>query len=113
MGVSDIMRKAMDLWMSRRRSGQLALAAMSRKKCLALGERNEEENMRYATNNLSQKSKRSERNEDVQNLISLRISDREKKMLEKLVRSASMGISDIMREAMDLWLSERRRLCLD
>ena len=49
----------------------------------------------------------------LQNVISLRISDQEKKMLEKLTKSTDKNISDIMREAMDLWKSKRRSLCPD
>jgi hypothetical protein len=71
--------------------------------------------MRYTRKHLSQESKRSKRKEDApfQNLISLRISDQEKKMLEKFTRSTSKSASDIMREAMELWLCRRRRLCLE
>lgn len=47
------------------------------------------------------------------NVISLRISDQEKKTLEKLTKATSKSVSDIMREAMDLWKSKRRRLCLE
>lgn len=58
------------------------------------------------------KSKRS-RNEQLQNVISLRINDDEKRALEKLTKSTSKSISEIMREAIDLWSSKRRKLCLD
>ena len=47
------------------------------------------------------------------NVISLRISGKEKKTLEKLTKSTSKSVSDIMREAMELWKSKRRRLCLE
>jgi len=58
-------------------------------------------------------SKKKNRPEQLQNVISLRISDVEKKALEKLTKSTSKSISDIMREAIDLWSSKRRKLCLD
>ena len=51
--------------------------------------------------------------DQLQNVISLRINDEEKKALEKLTRSTSKSISEIMREAIDLWSSKRRKLCLD
>jgi hypothetical protein len=30
-----------------------------------------------------------------------------------LTKSSSKSISDIMREAIDLWISNRRKLCMD
>ena len=57
--------------------------------------------------------KKKERTDQVQNVISLRINDEEKKALEKLTKSTSKSISDIMREAIDLWTSNRRKLCMD
>lgn len=49
----------------------------------------------------------------LENVISLRISDQEKKKLEKFTVKSSKSISDIMREAIDLWCSKRRNLCID
>jgi predicted DNA-binding protein len=49
----------------------------------------------------------------LQNVISLRISDAERKTLEKLTKTTSKSISDIMREAIDLWRAKRRKLCMD
>ncbi len=51
--------------------------------------------------------------ENIQNVISLRISDEEKRALEKLIKTTSKSISEIMREAIDLWRSKQRKLCLD
>lgn len=51
--------------------------------------------------------------DQLQNVISLRINDEEKKALEKLTKSTSKSISEIMREAIDLWSAKRRKLCLD
>lgn len=61
------------------------------------------------------KTSRKKRKEadQLQNVISLRINDEEKKALEKLTKSTSKSISEIMREAIDLWSSKRRKLCLD
>jgi len=58
-------------------------------------------------------SKKKPRTEQLQNIISLRINDDEKKTLEKLTKSTSKSISEIMREAIDLWSSKRRKLCMD
>ena len=73
--------------------------------------------MPYIKNRITpeRKSSQKKRNraEPMQNVISLRISDEEKTALEKLARSTSKGISEIMREAIDLWISRRRRLCID
>jgi hypothetical protein len=54
----------------------------------------------------SLKRKRS-RTEQLQNVISLRINDHEKRELENLTKATSKSISDIMREAIDLWRSSR------
>jgi hypothetical protein len=47
----------------------------------------------------------------LKNIISLRVSDREKKVLEKITESSSMSVSDVVREALEYWLSKRQRLC--
>jgi Arc/MetJ-type ribon-helix-helix transcriptional regulator len=57
--------------------------------------------------------KQSHKTEQLQNIISLRINDEEKKKLERLTKSTSKSISDIMREAISLWSSKRRKLCMD
>ena len=56
--------------------------------------------------------KKKNKTEQLQNVISLRISDDEQKALEKLRKSTSKSISEIMREAIDLWSSKRRKLCI-
>ena len=55
-------------------------------------------------------AKRKEKNV-LKNIISLRVSDREKKVLEKITESSSMSVSDVVREALEYWLSKRQRLC--
>lgn len=73
--------------------------------------------MPYTRNHVSREpksfKKKKTRTEQLQNVISLRITDDEKRALEKLIKSTSKSISDIMREAMDLWSSKRRKLCMD
>jgi predicted DNA-binding protein len=73
--------------------------------------------MSYTRNNVSKEpkimKKKRNRTEQLQNVISLRINDNEKKSLEKLSRTTSKSISDIMREAIDMWRSSRRKLCMD
>ena len=73
--------------------------------------------MPYTRNRIAPEPKSSQkkrnRAEPLQNVISLRISDDDKKALEKLTITTSKGISEIMREAIDLWISKRRRLCMD
>ena len=59
----------------------------------------------------STKKKRRE-TEQLQNVISLRINDDEKKTLEKLTKTTSKSIAEIMREAIDLWRSRQRKLCM-
>ena len=48
-----------------------------------------------------------------ENIISLRISDQEKRTLEKLIAKTSKSVSDVMREAIALWSAKRRNLCMD
>jgi hypothetical protein len=77
----------------------------------------QEDVMKYTRNLFTRnpklaKNKRKE-TEQLPNVISLRVSDEEKKALEKLTKSTSKSISDIMREAIDLWRSNRRKLCMD
>jgi hypothetical protein len=73
--------------------------------------------MPYARNHVARESKslkkKKNRPEQLQNVISLRINDDEKKALEKLTKSTSKSISEIMREALELWSSRRRNLCMD
>ena len=73
--------------------------------------------MSYTRNLFTRESKaakkKKDRTDQVQNVISLRINDEEKKALEKLTKSTSKSISDIMREAIDLWTSQRRKFCID
>jgi len=59
------------------------------------------------------KSKRRIDAESLGNIVSLRISDQEKRELEKISRSSSKNVSEIVREALELWISRRKRLCLD
>jgi len=54
-----------------------------------------------------------EETEPLQNVISLRINDDEKKTLEKLTKTTSKSITEIMREAIDLWRARQRKLCMD
>lgn len=73
--------------------------------------------MLFTRNHVSKEPKSSKkkksRTDQLQNVISLHINDEEKKALEKLTKSTSKSISEIMREAIDLWRSKQRRLCLD
>ena len=73
--------------------------------------------MLYTRNHVSREAnsskKKKNRPEQLHNVISLRVTDVEKKALEKLTKSTSKSISDIMREAIDLWSSKRRKLCLE
>lgn len=57
--------------------------------------------------------KKRNRIEPMQNVISMRVNDADMKALEKLTKATSKSISEIMREAIDLWSSKRRELCMD
>lgn len=58
-----------------------------------------------------QAKKRSKKAKDkkvLNNVVSLRVSDQEKQVLEAMTRSSSKNVSDIVREAIDLWLCKQR-----
>ena len=57
--------------------------------------------------------KKRKETEQLQNVISLRINDDEKKTLEKLIKTTSKSITEIMREAIDLWRARQSKLCMD
>ena len=76
----------------------------------------QEETMSYIGNlftreSKSSKNKRKEK-EQRQNVISMRINDDERKTLEKMSKTTSKSISEIMREAIDLWKSDQRKPCM-
>lgn len=60
-----------------------------------------------------QKPKRRRDESALHNVVSLRISDQEKRELERITRSSAKNISDILREAIESWIAKRKRLCLD
>ena len=47
----------------------------------------------------------------LKNVVSLRVSDKEKQVLEKITQSTSMNVSEIFREAIESWLARHQRLC--
>lgn len=59
------------------------------------------------------KAKRRKEAEALSNVVSLRINDQEKRELEKITKSCSKNVSEIVREAIEFWMSRRKRLCLD
>lgn len=58
-------------------------------------------------------SKRRKDADALSNVVSLRISDQEKRELVKITKSSSKNVSEIVREAIELWISRRKRFCLD
>lgn len=67
----------------------------------------------HASKDHKEVKKKKTKQEHLQNIISLRINDDEKKTLEKLTKSTSKSISDIMREAIQQWSANRRKHCMD
>lgn len=47
------------------------------------------------------------------NVVSLRINDQERQELEKITRTSSKNVSELVREAIGYWISRRKRYCLD
>lgn len=56
--------------------------------------------------------KKKKETDELKNVISLRINDDEKRTLEKMVKTTSKSITEIMREAIELWRAKQRRLCM-
>ena len=54
------------------------------------------------------KIKRKKDDKTLKNVVSLRISDQEKRLLEKITDSSSQSVSEIIREAIGFWLARRR-----
>lgn len=71
--------------------------------------------MPYTRKSLEKELKRPRRltEKPLDNVISMRISDQEKRILERLIKRTSKNASEIMREALNHWISARNRLCLD
>lgn len=42
----------------------------------------------------------------LKNVVSLRVSDQEKRLLERLTEATSLNVSDLVREALGFWLSK-------
>lgn len=55
------------------------------------------------------RKKREPKKEQVlKNVVSLRVSDQEKRLLERLTKSTSKNLSDLVREALGFWLAKGR-----
>ena len=44
----------------------------------------------------------------LKNVVSLRVSDQEKRLLERLTRATALNVSDLVREAIGFWLAKGR-----
>jgi len=56
------------------------------------------------------KSAKKKESTAMKNIVSLRVSDQEKRLLERLTRSTSQNLSDLVREAIGFWLSKRQKV---
>ena len=45
----------------------------------------------------------------LKNVVSLRVNDQEKRLLDRLTRSTSQSVSDLVREAIGFWLSKHQK----
>lgn len=45
------------------------------------------------------------------NIVSLRISDQEKHVLERITRRSKQNLSEVIREALSFYLAQRQTLC--
>jgi hypothetical protein len=46
------------------------------------------------------------------NLVSLKLSDQERRIMERITRATSKDASEIVREAFSFWVAKSQRLCL-
>jgi hypothetical protein len=68
----------------------------------------------HQNKNIEETRRRSEKKKEktvLKNVVSLRVSDQELQVLEKITRSSAKTVSDVVREAIEFWLSRRQRLC--
>jgi hypothetical protein len=62
---------------------------------------------------LPKSMKKEKRKKPLSNAITIRISDREKKLMERHTHSTATSLSEILREALDSWKFKRNRLCTE
>ena len=65
------------------------------------------------TQTLKKKQRRRRDEYARKNVVSLRIPDQEKKILEKISEASSKNVSEVVREALELWLDNRRTAVFD
>jgi hypothetical protein len=70
-------------------------------------------NKRQFNKEPDKKQKKKYADSSQKNLVSLKLSDDERQKLERIAKSSSKSYTEIMREAIDQWIANRRRLCLD
>jgi hypothetical protein len=51
--------------------------------------------------------------EVLNHVVSLRISDQEKRVLERITEATRRNVSDVVREAIEFWLTKRKGFCLE
>lgn len=47
------------------------------------------------------------------NVVSLRISDKEKRVLDRISEATHTNLSNVVREALSFWLTTRKGICLE
>lgn len=73
--------------------------------------------MRSSTNQDQELRRRKTRNRkpnDVMtNIVSLRVTDKEKQALDRITQASSKSVSDIVREALHFWITSKKRVSRD
>jgi hypothetical protein len=59
----------------------------------------------------SKRPRKKTREKSRSNIISVRVSDEEKQLLEVMTRKRSRNLSEVMREALVYWLTRHRMAC--
>jgi hypothetical protein len=49
----------------------------------------------------------------VKNVVSLTLTDKEQRAMERITKATSKKSAEVIREAFGFWISRRQRLCLD
>lgn len=57
--------------------------------------------------------KETKKEKAVRNIVSLTLSDKERRIMERISKTTSKDPSEVVREAFSFWISRRQRLCLD
>jgi len=69
--------------------------------------------MKSAIKEPRKESRDTKKERTAKNIISLTLSEKEQRVMERITKATSKEASEVIREAFSFWISRRQRLCLD